>query len=67
MRILFKIESNIGSELTLSLSEELSSVFESMLADLEQHSSELEILSFGISLMTLEDVFMKYNLTNYLS
>ncbi|XP_018575545.1 ATP-binding cassette sub-family A member 3-like isoform X2 [Anoplophora glabripennis] len=54
-----EIHSNIGSELTYLLSESQSSQFEPMLKDLEEHSERLEIRSYGISLTTLEEVFMK--------
>lgn len=30
-----------------------------MLSDLENHSSQLRLLSYGVSLTTLEEVFMK--------
>lgn len=55
----FQVHSNIGSELTYLLSESRSSKFEPMLKDLEEHSERLGILSYGISLTTLEEVFMK--------
>ncbi|KAF2898000.1 hypothetical protein ILUMI_08174 [Ignelater luminosus] len=53
------VESNVGSELRYLLSEEYSSIFEMMLSDLEVNSEVLGILSYGISLTTLEEVFMK--------
>ena len=49
----------MGSELTYLLAENQSSVFEEMLQDLEQQSDKLGIRSYGISLTTLEEVFMK--------
>jgi hypothetical protein len=39
--------------------EEKAAVFEDMLNDLEVHSNELGVGSYGISLTTLEEVFMK--------
>ncbi|XP_017768274.1 PREDICTED: ATP-binding cassette sub-family A member 3 [Nicrophorus vespilloides] len=54
-----KIESNVGSELTFLLNEEDSSVFKDMLKDIERESESLGIRSYGISLTTLEEVFMK--------
>ncbi|XP_060519226.1 phospholipid-transporting ATPase ABCA3 isoform X2 [Cylas formicarius] len=54
-----EIESNIGSELTYLLSENQSYVFEPMLRDLETKTTELGVNSYGISLTTLEEVFMK--------
>jgi ATP-binding cassette subfamily A (ABC1) protein 3 len=53
------VHGNVGSELTYLLVENQSSVFEEMLQDLEQESEALGIRSYGISLTTLEEVFMK--------
>lgn len=53
------IHTNIGSELTYLLVESQSYIFEKMLKDLEDHSRQLGINSYGISLTTLEEVFMK--------
>lgn len=49
----------MGSELTYLLNEDQSSVFERMFRDLENNSEELGITSYGVSLTTLEEVFMK--------
>ncbi|KAJ8922450.1 hypothetical protein NQ315_004397 [Exocentrus adspersus] len=54
-----EIHSNVGSELTYLLTESQSSHFETMLKDLEDHSEALGVRSYGISLTTLEEVFMK--------
>lgn len=54
-----EVERNVGTELTYSLREDMSSVFEEMLEKLEKNSVELNIRSYGISLTTLEEVFMK--------
>ncbi|CAG9761787.1 unnamed protein product [Ceutorhynchus assimilis] len=54
-----EVQSNIGSELTYLLAESQSYIFEQMLRDLEQHSLELGVNSYGISLTTLEEVFMQ--------
>ncbi|GJQ67966.1 hypothetical protein Trydic_g16721 [Trypoxylus dichotomus] len=54
-----EVENNVGSELTYVLSEEQSAVFEEMLSDLEDNSFKLGIDSYGISLTTMEEVFMK--------
>lgn len=56
----FQVETNVGSELCYLLAESQSSVFESMLSDLENNSKQLGINSYGISLTTMEEVFMKY-------
>lgn len=42
------------------MTEDQSSVFEPMLKELEDQSSDLGINSYGVSLTTLEEVFMKY-------
>ncbi|XP_066260323.1 phospholipid-transporting ATPase ABCA3-like [Euwallacea similis] len=54
-----EIQSNAGSELKYLLSEQESYIFEPMLKDLEDHSKDLGINSYGVSLTTLEEVFMK--------
>ncbi|KAJ8939521.1 hypothetical protein NQ314_011088, partial [Rhamnusium bicolor] len=54
-----EIHSNIGSELTYLLVENQSSLFEPMLRDLEDQCERLGVRSYGISLTTLEEVFMK--------
>lgn len=54
-----EIYSSVGSELNFLLPEDCVSVFEDLLKDLERHSQNLGINSYGISLTTLEEVFMK--------
>lgn len=54
-----KIEAEIGTELSYLLSESNVSVFQEMLRDLELHSDALDLESYGISLTTLEEVFLK--------
>lgn len=53
------IETNIGSELTYVLKEDYISQFRTIFADLETKSVELKIDSFGVSLTTMEEVFLK--------
>lgn len=53
------VDQNIGSELSYLLSEDQSSVFEAMLSTLEENKSRLGLLSYGVSLTTMEEVFMK--------
>lgn len=53
------MESNVGSELSYLLNEDQSPQFEAMLRDLENNGESLGVRSFGISLTTLEEVFMK--------
>lgn len=54
-----KVESDIGTELSYLLDEQNVSVFQEMLRDLEEKSEQLDIESYGISLTTLEEVFLK--------
>lgn len=54
-----KVDQNIGSELTYLLNEHHSSVFEDMLSKLENNQERLGLLSYGVSLTTMEEVFMK--------
>ncbi|VEN47637.1 unnamed protein product [Callosobruchus maculatus] len=54
-----EISTNTDSELTYLLPENRVSVFEGMLTQLEGQSSSMGVKSYGISLTTLEDVFMK--------
>ena len=54
-----EVFSHVGSELTYQLSEHESGKFEEMLHDLENNTTSLGVLSYGVSLTTLEEVFMK--------
>nr|XP_023023597.1 ATP-binding cassette sub-family A member 3-like [Leptinotarsa decemlineata] len=54
-----EIRSNVGTELTYLLDDNQSIIFESLLKELEEESTKLGILGYGISLTTLEEVFMK--------
>jgi ATP-binding cassette, subfamily A (ABC1), member 3 len=54
-----KIETEIGTELSYLLDETNVSVFQEMLEDLESNSEALDLESYGISLTTLEEVFLK--------
>ncbi|KAK9731140.1 ABC transporter [Popillia japonica] len=53
-----KVATNIGSELTYILAEDQAVVFEQMLAALERKSKSLGVNSYGISLTTMQEVFM---------
>jgi ATP-binding cassette subfamily A (ABC1) protein 3 len=53
------VDQNIGSELSYLLNEERSPVFEAMLSKLEENKNKLGLLSYGVSLTTMEEVFMK--------
>jgi len=54
-----QLESNVGAELSLVLPKEQSARFEELFADLEQNQDSLGIGSFGVSVTTLEEVFLK--------
>lgn len=53
------IETDIGSELTYLLKENYISSFKNVLEDFENNSKDLGISSFGVTLTTLEEVFLK--------
>lgn len=59
-----EIESDIGSELSYQLPGELVDVFKDLLAELEDSKESLGLLSYGVSLTTLEEVFMKVGTDN---
>ena len=54
-----KLESNMAAELSYVLPSESSPNFEAMFANLEQNKTQLGILSFGASVTTMEEVFLK--------
>nr|XP_022919055.1 ATP-binding cassette sub-family A member 3-like isoform X1 [Onthophagus taurus] len=54
-----EVQSDVGSELTYLLPKEQSAVFREMLEDFENQANRLQIATFGISLTTMEEVFMK--------
>jgi ATP-binding cassette, subfamily A (ABC1), member 3 len=54
-----QMESNVGAELSFILPKEQSSHFEQLFSDLEQNRRELGVDSFGASVTTLEEVFLK--------
>ena len=53
------LDTNIGTELTYILPEDYIKLFKHIFADLENNLDALNILSFGLSLTTLEEVFLK--------
>lgn len=53
------IESDIGTELSYVLKHEHRHKYQTVLADLEEHAQQCEISSYGITLPTLEEVFMR--------
>lgn len=50
---------DIGAELSYNLDDNYQTVFESMFTELEDQKSQLGISSYGVSLTTMEEVFMK--------
>jgi ATP-binding cassette, subfamily A (ABC1), member 3 len=54
-----KKDTDIGSELSYILNEDYAPVFKDMLRELEENSHDIMIASYGISLTTLEEVFLK--------
>ncbi|KAJ6635436.1 Phospholipid-transporting ATPase ABCA3 [Pseudolycoriella hygida] len=52
-------ETDIGTELTYVLKEDYVSQFRTIFADLEASSVDLNVTSFGVSLTTMEEVFLK--------
>ena len=51
---------NVATELTYTLPDDKVSVFPQMLAELEEAKDSLGISGFGISVTTMEEVFIKY-------
>ncbi|KAL1392905.1 hypothetical protein pipiens_012130 [Culex pipiens pipiens] len=54
-----EVETNIGTELSYVLKNEYLHKFQAMLADLEEHTDQCGISSYGITLSTMEEVFMR--------
>jgi len=54
-----QMESNVGAELSFVLPKEQSANFEKLFTDLESDQTALGIDSFGASVTTLEEVFLK--------
>uniref|UniRef100_A0A182M226 ABC transporter domain-containing protein n=1 Tax=Anopheles culicifacies TaxID=139723 RepID=A0A182M226_9DIPT len=54
------IDTDIGSELSFVLKEDYIDVFQRLLEDIEQQMTSCGITSYGISLTTMEEVFLKY-------
>lgn len=49
----------VGAELTFILPSESTSKFEQLFSELESRREELGINSFGVSVTTMEEVFLK--------
>nr|XP_010596853.1 ATP-binding cassette sub-family A member 3-like [Loxodonta africana] len=53
------LENNVGSELSFILPKEYTHRFEILFSDLEVRQKELGIASFGVSITTMEEVFLR--------
>ncbi|XP_047145843.1 phospholipid-transporting ATPase ABCA3 isoform X2 [Hydra vulgaris] len=53
------LENNVGMELSFILPSDYVSVFESLFSEIENRHEELGISSYGASITTLEEVFLK--------
>ena len=53
-------QSAVGSELRFILPSDSKRNFENLFVDLEQNSDKLGVNAFGVSVTTMEEVFMKY-------
>ncbi|XP_045398713.1 phospholipid-transporting ATPase ABCA3-like isoform X2 [Lemur catta] len=53
------LENNVGTELSFILPKEYIYRFEALFTDLEERQEELGIVSFGASVTTMEEVFLK--------
>ena len=54
-----KLESNISAELSYVLPHESSANFEQLFTELEEKKKSLGIASFGASVTTMEEVFLR--------
>lgn len=54
-----RVDTDVGSELSYKLDTRNSRFFKAMLKELEEKSTELGVDGYGISLTTLEEVFIK--------
>ena len=53
------MESNVGAELSFILPNEASDTFEALFTHLEENKKVLGISSYGASITTMEEVFIK--------
>ena len=54
-----RLKNNVGAELSFILPKEQSANFETLFSDLESRQTALGIDSFGASVTTLEEVFLR--------
>lgn len=57
-----KVESNVGSEMSFILPQESTNRFQTLFEKLEEEQESLGIESFGVSVTTMEDVFLRVGL-----
>ena len=55
-----KLENNVGAELSYILPHERVPVFEALFTEMEDRKDELGISSYGASVTTMEEVFLRY-------
>lgn len=54
-----KLHTSAGTEISYSLPHEKSKLFEALFNDIETKKNQLEIDSYGVSITTMEEVFLK--------
>jgi ATP-binding cassette subfamily A (ABC1) protein 3 len=59
-------EQNIGAELTYTLSDQQSHLFAPVFEELEMNKTELGIGSYGASITTMEEIFMRLVAVGYI-
>ncbi|OQR95862.1 ATP-binding Cassette (ABC) Superfamily, partial [Thraustotheca clavata] len=59
-----KVLSNVGSEVVLQLPTSSSEAFPQLLHGLDQNLAQLQLMEYGISVTTLEEVFLRIARTN---
>ena len=53
------LESNVSAELSFVLPHESKDTFEALFTEIEQRKEELRIASYGASVTTMEEVFLR--------
>ena len=56
-----KLEHDVGAELSFILPHEMSHKFEGLFTELENNKQDLGISSYGASVTTMEEVFLRYD------
>ena len=60
-----KLQTSAGTEVSYSLPHENSHKFEVLFTEIENRRQKLGIDSYGVSITTMEEVFLKYLITNF--